>query len=115
MEKWTNFIDILNNSKIVNKFDYFNYVPPCEKKYFCECGKPKSSTSKLCISCGRTADKIHLRRTVRPSKEELTNLLWSQPLTSIAKIYNVSDVSIKKWAKRFNISCPPKGYWLKTK
>ena len=44
----------------------------------------------------------------KPSKEELENLILNENLayTKIAKMYEVSDVSIKKWAINFGIPVP---------
>ena len=46
-----------------------------------------------------------------PSNEELTNLVWKNPLSQLAKILNVSDNAIKKRCKKLNIQLPPYGYW----
>lgn len=51
----------------------------------------------------------------KPTKEQLNKLLWEMPTTHIAKKYNVSDKAIEKWAKNYNISKPPRGYWQKLK
>lgn len=73
----------------------------------CECGKIIERRTIKCRICARKA--------VRPSKEELEKLLWEMPTTHIAKKYNVSDKAIEKWAKNYNISKPPRGYWQKLK
>lgn len=44
--------------------------------------------------------------TVIVKKKSLSTL-------AIVKNYGVSDVAIKKWAKRYNLSFPPRGYWAK--
>lgn len=58
-------------------------------------------------------DKLWLRKVERPTKEELEKLLWEIPTTSIAKKYGVSDKAIGKWAKSYEITKPPRGYWAK--
>lgn len=40
----------------------------------------------------------------KPDKEELSKLAGTLPMTKIAKIYNVSDKTIKKWCVSYNIS-----------
>lgn len=57
--------------------------------------------------------QLKSRKVVRPSKEELYKLVWEKSSTQIAKDYGVSDNSIKKWCKKYNISKPPRGYWAK--
>jgi hypothetical protein len=51
----------------------------------------------------------------KPSKEELFKLLWEKPTIHIAKDYNVSDKAVEKWAKKYSLDKPPRGYWTKIK
>ncbi len=62
-----------------------------------------------------SAFNLSKRKAIRPSKEELLKLLWELPTLQIAKIYNVSDKAIEKWAKSYEIPKPPRGYWAKKK
>lgn len=55
------------------------------------------------------------RKINRPSKEELSELLWQKPSEQIAEMYGVSGRAIEKWAKGYDISKPPRGYWTKQK
>lgn len=48
-------------------------------------------------------DRIHRRKVERPSKEELLNLINNFPMTILGKKYGVSDNTIRKWAKRYEI------------
>ena len=50
---------------------------------------------------------------IRPPKNTLAYLLWVKPTTKIAKDYNVSDNAVSKWAKFYNLTKPPRGYWAK--
>lgn len=54
------------------------------------------------------------RKIVRPSKSELTNMVWSQSRLSLSKELNVSDKAIQKWCDFYDIATPPRGYWSKT-
>lgn len=71
-----------------------------------------------CIKCnakfiGTTTD-IKRRKVInRPSKEELENMLWKIPTSAIAQKYDVSDKAVEKWAKKYNLTKPPRGYWSK--
>lgn len=47
------------------------------------------------------------------TKEELTQLVWNKPTTSIASDFGVSDVAIGKKCKAMGITKPPRGYWAK--
>ena len=53
------------------------------------------------------------RKVQRPSSDELKVLLWSKPMTLIAKDFLVSDKTISKWARAYGIDKPPVGHWLK--
>lgn len=60
---------------------------------------------------------IDRRKVERPTKEILEKLIIEKPFTEIGKLYNVSDNSIRKWCKYYNIIKPvrEKGYWQKLK
>lgn len=76
-----------------------------------------------CIVCGRSTknkkycssaccDKARCK-VQRPSPEELKRLVWERPTLQLAKQFEVSDVAIAKWCKRYGIDKPPRGYWAK--
>lgn len=52
-------------------------------------------------------EKITFTRT------ELHNLVWSEPLLSLSKKYNISDVGLRKICIRLNIPLPMNGHWQK--
>jgi hypothetical protein len=47
------------------------------------------------------------------TRDELYELVWSKPVTHVAKDYGVSDVAIRKICKKHDIPLPPLGYWAK--
>jgi hypothetical protein len=47
------------------------------------------------------------------SREELYNLVWSMPVTMIAKEFGISDVAIGKICKKLSVPKPGLGYWAK--
>lgn len=49
------------------------------------------------------------------TREDLYNLVWSEPLSRLAKKYNISDNGIRKRCKKMNIPLPAIGYWSKLK
>lgn len=72
---------------------------------------------RICIDCGR---ELHHSKAVRcvlcaaknrrtvsedkmPTKEELLKMIQEKPFTEIGKMYNVSDNTIRKWCKRYDI------------
>jgi len=112
LEKWTNFIKVITESPQVEAFDYFNYIPreklvsydPCPM-----CGNNKNKLSKNCLKCSKS-----VKRKKIPTKETLERYIGKVPNTKIAKIFGVSDVTIKKWSIFYNIECPnTRGFWTK--
>ena len=51
------------------------------------------------------------QKVIRPSKEELEQLLWQFPLTTLSGRFGVPDKAIAKWAKGYGIVTPAIGYW----
>ncbi|MGS2739982.1 hypothetical protein [Sinomicrobium sp. M5D2P17] len=49
------------------------------------------------------------------TRRELYNLVWSKPITHIAKEYGFSDNGIRKICKMHDIPLPRSGYWSKLK
>lgn len=77
----------------------------------------------LCLLCGEPIPTIGLkfcshvcarkarRKTTRPTKEKLQQLVWNYPTTLIAKKLGVSDNTVSNWCKQYGIDKPPRGYW----
>jgi len=49
------------------------------------------------------------------TRKELYDLVWSEPLTTIAKQYNISDNGIRKKCRKMNIPLPKQGHWTRVK
>ena len=47
------------------------------------------------------------------SREELYNLVWSEPILKLCKMFGLSDNGVRKHCKNMNIPTPPQGYWAK--
>lgn len=108
-----------NNKKISLQIDHINGIandnrienlrilcPNCHSQTDNFAGK-KNKKFKI------KKEKIYKRKVEWPSKEELEKLLFKFPATKIAKIYNVSDKSIAKWANKYGLKKPGRGYWMK--
>ena len=50
---------------------------------------------------------------IRLTRQELYNLVWSEPVWTLAKRYGFSDVWLAKICKKHNIPRPPRGYWAR--
>ena len=51
--------------------------------------------------------------SVQISREELYELVWSEPGKVLANRFGISDVGLSKICKRHRIPRPPRGYWAK--
>lgn len=52
-----------------------------------------------------------MNKPIEIPRTELYRLVWSEPLTRLAKRFNISDVALGKLCKRHNIPRPYQGYW----
>lgn len=70
------------------------------KKYYCiDCGIEISKGSIRCEKCYR----IQARKTQRPKREQLKQLIRIKSFTQIGKDFNVSDNAIRKWCDAYNL------------
>ncbi|PZR11519.1 MAG: hypothetical protein DI539_20660 [Flavobacterium psychrophilum] len=49
------------------------------------------------------------------TRKKLYDLIWSTPLSQVAKTYNLTDNELRKRCKEFSIPIPYNGYWQKLK
>ena len=49
----------------------------------------------------------------RLTRENLHALVWSQPMSKLAKRFGVSDVAIAKACAKICVPVPPRGYWAR--
>jgi hypothetical protein len=47
------------------------------------------------------------------TRQELYNLVWSEPMVSLAKRFEISDIGLAKICKQAIVPCPGRGYWAK--
>lgn len=74
-----------------------------------DCGAEVSRCAFRCKSCDeKLAITRSPRKVTRPSCEELQRMLQTSSWVSIAKQYGVSDNSVRKWAKRYNLDVAPR-------
>ena len=86
------------------------YCELCNTKIY------KNSKTNYCSKCIYKSDYMINRRKSRimPSKDLLTELIWTMPTTEIAKSYSVSDTAVSKWCKKYGIVKPGPGHWSKS-
>lgn len=83
------------------------YIAPKDDHFCPKCGEKYAGYGNVCVECIK-------RDTVRPQKEVLKALIWEKTLRDIGKDYGVSDVAVRKWCDKYELECPPRGYWLKS-
>ena len=47
------------------------------------------------------------------SRSALYDLVWTKPVTELAKEFGISDVALAKRCRAINIPLPPRGYWAR--
>lgn len=47
------------------------------------------------------------------TRDDLYDLVWSEPIRDIAKRFDLSDVGFKKMCAQADVPTPPRGYWAK--
>jgi len=75
------------------------------------CGREYLKVYKKHIFCSRKCQGLSYHKVRHPSKTILSKLLWKMPTVKLAKQLGVSDSAISKWAKRYGLKKPPRGYW----
>ncbi len=112
----------INGNKLDNRIENLRVLSHSEHAHTHR-GKISIKTCKNCkkeflpsqntvIFCSKKCSEEYQTR-FEISKEELLKLVWEIPTTKIAKMFNVSDKAIAKRCKKFSISKPPRGYWMK--
>ena len=49
------------------------------------------------------------------SRQQLFDLVWSEPIKDVAPQFDISDVTLAKVCKRYDLLLPGRGYWAKRK
>ncbi|MBE6034129.1 MAG: hypothetical protein E7222_05445 [Clostridiales bacterium] len=58
---------------------------------------------------------MDFKRITAEEREALYNEIWSEPVSTVAKRYDISDTGLRKHCKRLGIPVPPSGYWARVK
>ena len=83
-----------------SKQTYLNRNIQIAMKNYCEdCGKEIDSNAKYCTECSH----IHQRKVERPERDVLKTKIRKYSFRSLGEEYNVSDKTISKWAKAYNL------------
>lgn len=73
------------------------------------CGKPKDRHAALCITCRNKDIRTYVKYdenqclTVRPSRDELKQMIRTLSFIEIGKKYNISDNAVRRWCKSYGL------------
>jgi hypothetical protein len=86
------------NSGMIDKGSIF--VKDISQKDICPVCKTndKYIYSIMCYECRQKEKAKNI-----PSKEELEQLIYTTPFTTIGEMYNVSDNAVRKWCKKYGL------------
>lgn len=113
-------IDHINGDNVDNRIENLRMLcPNCNSQQSTFCGRARSGkivSRKIrgrCSICGKsiyqgakTCNKcrgLKSRKVIRPTKEELREMIKSSTWVEIGKRFSVSDNAIKKWAKSYQL------------
>ncbi len=65
-----------------------------------------------CTKSPRLPRRVVLKG-VWPSDKDLSDLVWSKPVTQVARSVGVTNSAVKRYCKRRGINTPPRGHWSK--
>ena len=54
-----------------------------------------------------------VRNPLTLTRQELYDLVWTHPMTTLAKEFNLSDVALAKRCRAVDVPVPPRGYWAR--
>lgn len=126
-------LDHINGIRNDNRFDNLRILCPnchAQTDTYCSRNKDNKSPSRYlptpivehtdivfnkCVSCGKECKGVYCSlicysknrdRVEHPSKDELEQLLKSNSYVALGKKFGVSDVAVRKWAKKYGIYEP---------
>ena len=92
--------------KIDSGFQSTILMPTEPKNYstFCvDCGCPIARNSTRCISCDRKHRKELMEKELRIGREELKEVIRTEPFTKIGAQFNVTDNAVRKWCDSYGL------------
>ncbi len=90
----------LKKKNRINKVVLKSKIPKTRKIAYCKrCGKVVHIGSDYCVECAHFLQ----RRTDRPSRNKLKELIRTQSFRAIGRLYSVSDNTISKWCESYEL------------
>lgn len=73
--------------------------------------QPNRLKHGLRVFCSDKCNRLSRRKAIRPTKEQLAQLVWAVPVTQVALEFGVSGRAVKKWCAQLGLETPGRGYW----
>lgn len=88
------------NEEVAQQLIEANNLRKHRPYYYCsQCGKVIAKGSKMCEDCAHKTQ----RKSERPDRATLKELIRNTPFVEIGRQFNVSDNAIRKWCKAENL------------
>lgn len=104
--------NISDNLDLVSNKEHAHRHKGWKKSIMClTCGRETKNKAFCSDICAHTAQR---KVKDRPKKEELETLVWSRSVSSVSRLFGVSDSCVRKWCAGYGINnLPGRGYWQK--
>ena len=83
--------------------DLKKFIKPWVNKTCLQCKRKFDTKNIEQIFCSETCKQIYSRKSERPIKEDLKDLIESKSFLEIGRMYKVSDNAIRKWCKSYGL------------
>ena len=97
-------VDHINGNFLDNTINNLRFLcPNCHSQTATYAGKSSRLKPSQIDPNWRNREKLSTRKVIRPSKEELQDMLRKETFVAIGKKYKVSDNAVRKWAKKYDL------------
>jgi hypothetical protein len=76
-------------------------------------GMRRINDNRPAATGSKDAKTSRLPRVHRICRNDLYDLIWSEPITTLAQRFGISDVGLAKVCRRSDIPAPTRGYWAR--